>query len=61
MKTGNHRTRECPLCGERMRLKERELVEAIPGTGQTTRRQVFEWICPDCDYYEEDEQEGNDG
>lgn len=45
--------RECPLCGESMRFAVRERVEPIPGTGQTTRRQVREWICPQCDYFEE--------
>jgi YgiT-type zinc finger domain-containing protein len=51
-------TRECPLCGESMRLHVRERVEPIPGTGQATRRQVREWVCPQCDYFEELEDEG---
>lgn len=45
--------RECPLCGESMRLHERERSESIPGTGQVTRRHVREWVCPQCDYFEE--------
>ena len=41
---------ECPLCGEFMRLSERE-VRDVNGTV----RQVREWICPECDYFEEAE------
>jgi transposase len=44
--------RECPLCGETMRLSERD-VEERNGT-----RHVREWICPECDYFEEAEAEG---
>jgi len=44
--------RECPLCGESMRLSERD-VEEKNGT-----RHVREWICPECDYFEEAEVEG---
>ena len=47
--------KECPLCGETMRLKTRERVGSRAGTGQTTTRQVSEWICPECDYWEEAE------
>jgi YgiT-type zinc finger domain-containing protein len=47
--------KECPLCGETMRLKTRELTDSVPGTGQTTTRQVSEWVCPECDYWEEAE------
>ena len=47
--------KECPLCGTVMRLNSREIKEAIPGQGQTTARQMREWICPECDYFEEAE------
>jgi len=56
-------TKECPLCGEAMRLEERERVALIPGTSQTVRRKVAEWTCPECDYFEElsdDEDAGRD-
>ena len=47
--------RECPLCGEVMRLKDRTVTDRIPGT-PTTKTTVFrEWVCPECDYFEEDE------
>ena len=58
---GIHDMKECPLCGETLRIRERELVDRIPGSQQTSRRQVREWTCPECDYYQEvsegDEQE----
>jgi C4-type Zn-finger protein len=47
--------KECPLCGETMRLKEREVSERIPGIGQSTPLHVREWVCPECDYWEEAE------
>jgi hypothetical protein len=34
--------------------------EHIPGTGQTSTRNVREWVCPECDYWEEAEG-GEDG
>jgi len=50
-------TKECPLCAETMRLKSREVTDRLPGSGHTTTRQVTEWICPECDYFEEAEDE----
>ena len=47
--------KECPLCGEFMRLVERETVSRVPGTAQEVKTQLREWICPECDYFEEDE------
>jgi C4-type Zn-finger protein len=46
-------TRECPLCGEIMHLREQERQERIPGTMQVSRRIVREWVCAECDYFEE--------
>jgi len=51
-------TRECPLCGERMHRKDMELVDLIPGTSEAKRRKVSEWVCPECEYFEEIEGEG---
>ena len=48
--------KECPLCGEPMRLREHQTVVRIPGNPQTTRA-VQEWVCPECDYFEEAEEE----
>jgi C4-type Zn-finger protein len=48
---------ECPLCGKMMRIKTRELVDQIPGQSQVVRRVVREWTCPECDFYEEVEDD----
>jgi hypothetical protein len=40
-----------------MRLQTREATDQIPGTGQTTTRIEREWVCPECDYWEEAESE----
>ena len=41
------------MCGENLRIVERERVDHIPGTGQSTRQRVREWVCRECDYFEE--------
>jgi len=51
--------RECPMCGEYMRLVERERVTTIPGFSEVQRVTVREWVCPECDYFEEDDGEGD--
>jgi len=43
--------RECPLCGELMRLSVREVQERA----DQAVRLIREWICPECDYFEEAE------
>ena len=45
--------KDCPLCGERMRLDVREIRDLIPGQGESTPRVVREWICAECDYFED--------
>jgi hypothetical protein len=45
--------KECPLCGESMRLDVREVHDQIPGHGESAARRRREWICPECDYFEE--------
>jgi acetone carboxylase gamma subunit len=49
--------RECPLCGESMRRVERESIDLLPGTGEVKRMTTREWVCPECDYFEEVEAE----
>jgi C4-type Zn-finger protein len=49
------RMKECPLCGEMMRLSVREVRERIPERGESAVRVTREWICPECDYFEETE------
>ena len=43
------------MCGEKMRRHEREIVDLIPGTSEMKRRMA---ICPECDYFEEEEESG---
>jgi len=47
--------RECPMCGEYMRRVERERVTRVPGFSEVQRMVIREWLCPQCDYFEEDE------
>jgi rubredoxin len=47
--------RECPLCGCTMRLMESQHVVRVPGNPSDTTRSTAEWVCPDCDYFEEAE------
>ncbi len=41
-----------------MRLSLREIQVVIPGQSAGSTRPVREWICPECDYFEEAESEG---
>ena len=50
--------KECPMCGETMRLDTIERREHLPGTAEPTLRLIREWICPECDYFEEWFDEG---
>ena len=50
--------KECPMCGEAMRLRERETVDRVPGTSQTKVTKSREWVCPECDYFEDVEEWG---
>ena len=45
--------KECPMCNELMRMRQAERIDAIPGTHQTVKREYKEWICPECDYFED--------
>ena len=36
-----------------MRLEIREVRDRIPGQRQDSVRQLSEWVCPECDYFEE--------
>ena len=39
-----------------MRLHTREQIDRIPGTRETRAKAVREWICPECDHFEEAEE-----
>ena len=51
--------KECPLCGSTMRLKVREIVVPILGNPKPSTTKSREWICPECDYFEEADEEGS--
>jgi C4-type Zn-finger protein len=48
--------RDCPLCGGTMQLKTTTTVTRIPGNPRDTTQSSAEWVCPDCDYFEEAER-----
>ena len=50
-------TRECPLCGGTMKVRESQTVVRVPGNPAPTTRMTREWVCPDCDYFEDAEGE----
>ena len=39
----------------------REMIDRIPGQSQVVRRELREWICPECDFYEDVEDEWTPG
>jgi hypothetical protein len=43
-----------------MRIEERKHTDRVPGTSQVTVRRTWEWVCPDCDYFEEAEEPASD-
>jgi hypothetical protein len=45
--------KDCPLCGERMTLQTRENIACVPGSAQQVRAVIREWVCRECDYFEE--------
>ena len=45
------------MCGTTMRLKLTEVVTPVPGNPAPTLRVQREWVCPDCDYFEEADEE----
>jgi rubredoxin len=50
--------KDCPLCGGTMRVSESQAVTRVRGYPDAVTRTAREWVCPDCDYFEEAE-EGN--
>jgi len=41
------------MCGEPMKLTERQTTDRLAGTQQSTVTKGAEWVCPECDYFEE--------
>jgi rubredoxin len=54
---GPNETKECPMCGTSMHIKTSEQITHVPGNPRPTRRTTAEWICPECDYFEEVEED----
>ena len=52
-------SRECPLCGGTMKIMENQTVTRVPGHPDATTRTTWEWECPDCDYFEEADEESS--
>lgn len=50
--------KECPMCGGEMRIDEHEHRDHVPGMPQPQLRPAREWVCPECDYFEEVLDEG---
>jgi ssDNA-binding Zn-finger/Zn-ribbon topoisomerase 1 len=50
-------TKECPLCGGNMQLRRVDQVVHVPGNPSASTRTTHEWVCPDCDYFEEAEED----
>jgi acetone carboxylase gamma subunit len=40
-----------------MRLKDREVIRRVPGTRESRPRKIREWVCPECDHFEEADEE----
>jgi acetone carboxylase gamma subunit len=41
------------MCGEFMRLVTRQHSAHVPGLPAPVTHVVKEWVCPECDYFEE--------
>ena len=48
--------KECPLCGTNMRRQTREQTDRVPGSSDIRTKRVSEWVCPECDYFEDAEE-----
>ena len=36
-----------------MRIKQTESLVQVPGNPRPSTQKLSEWVCPDCDYFEE--------
>jgi len=53
--------KECPLCGGTMKIKESQTVTRVPGNPTATTHTTREWVCADCDYFEDADEERSIG
>jgi hypothetical protein len=42
-----------------MKIKQSQSVTHVPGNPSAITRTTTEWVCPDCDYFEEAEEESS--
>jgi transposase len=54
----DHDTKECPLCGGTMHFKEGQAVTQVPGNPKPLNVATREWVCPECEYFEDADEEG---
>ena len=47
--------KDCPMCGAKMRVREQQITIRVPGTLEIRTAPQREWVCPECDYFEEAE------
>ncbi len=52
--------KECPLCGGTMRITDSHTITRVPGYPDALTRTTREWVCPDCDYFEEAEEKSSE-
>ena len=45
------------MCGGSMQLKRTQSAVRVPGNPKLSTPITNEWMCPDCDYFEEAETE----
>jgi hypothetical protein len=45
------------MCGGTMHLKRTQRVTRVLGNPKAPTTAAAEWICPDCDYFEEADEE----
>jgi ssDNA-binding Zn-finger/Zn-ribbon topoisomerase 1 len=50
--------KDCPMCGGTMRIRHTKATVQVPGNPRASTRPLTEWVCPECDYFEEAEEEG---
>jgi rubredoxin len=50
-------TKECPMCGGTMKVRQNQSVVRVPGNPGATKQISREWVCPECDYFEDAEEE----
>jgi rubredoxin len=49
--------KECPLCGTVMQKTVRRVADRVPGTNESFEREAIEWVCPECDNYQDAEDD----